>query len=171
MGLPDVPRLRIVNQDGGTVLPPVDPASPAISDWETEIALDVETVHLMAPGANILLVECSSADFADLIDHGVNWARQQPGVVSVTMSWGAPEWNTESVDEDHFFTTPPGHAPVAFFSATGDFGSPGYYPAYSPRVVAVGGTTLDASGVGDYVGEVGWPGSGGGISKFESQPA
>jgi hypothetical protein len=171
MGLPDVPSLRIVNQDGGTTLPSVDPASPSISNWETEIALDVETVHLMAPGANILLVECNSDDFADLVDHGVNWARQQPGVVAITMSWGAPEWNTESVEEDQFFTTPPGHAPVAFFSATGDFGSPGYFPAFSPRVVAVGGTSLNAEGTGNYLSETGWPGSGGGIATYEFQPA
>ena len=48
------------------------------------------------------------------------------------------------------------------------------YPASSPYVVAVGGTTLDtnASGTqpGTYYGEHVWVGTGGGYSKYESAP-
>ncbi len=48
------------------------------------------------------------------------------------------------------------------------------YPASSPYVVAVGGTTLDTnavgSGPGSYYGEYVWTGTGGGYSAFESPP-
>ena len=48
------------------------------------------------------------------------------------------------------------------------------YPASSPYVVAVGGTTLDTNangnGPGTYYGEYVWTGTGGGFSAFESAP-
>ena len=48
------------------------------------------------------------------------------------------------------------------------------YPAASPYVVAVGGTTLDTNAAGSepgsYYGEHVWIGTGGGYSKFESAP-
>ena len=51
---------------------------------------------------------------------------------------------------------------VCVFS-TGDNGNPGSYPAYSPYVVSVGGTslTLSSDGTGTVVNEVAWSGSGG----------
>jgi pseudomonalisin len=48
------------------------------------------------------------------------------------------------------------------------------YPATSPYVVAVGGTTLDTNANGNepgtYYGEHVWVGTGGGVSKYESAP-
>ena len=70
---------------------------------------------------------------------------------------------------DSHFTTPSGHNGVTFVAASGDSGSPGCYPAYSPNVLAVGGTTLTVSG-NNYVNEAGWSGSGGGQSSYESEP-
>ena len=71
--------------------------------------------------------------------------------------------------ENSVFTTPVGHGGVTFLASTGDDGSPGSFPAYSPNVVAVGGTTLTLSG-NNYVSEVGWSDSGGGQSTCESEP-
>src|SRR5207244_4638185 len=71
---------------------------------------------------------------------------------------------------DAHFTTPAGHAGVAFVAATGDGGAPPIYPATSPNVLAVGGTTLRLDSAGNYAGETGWTGSGGGVSPFENQP-
>ena len=42
------------------------------------------------------------------------------------------------------------------------------YPASSPYVVAVGGTTLSTTNGTTYAGETAWSGSGGGTSKFET---
>ena len=66
---------------------------------------------------------------------------------------------------------PDGHNGVTFLSASGDTGQPGSYPAYSPNVVAVGGTDLATDAGGNYISEVAWSGSGGGQSQYESQPS
>ena len=85
------------------------------------------------------------------------------------MSFGAGEFGGETF-YDSVFTTPAGHQGVTFLASTGDGGAPGGYPAYSPNVVAVGGTTLSVSG-NNYVSESGWSGSGGGISTIENKPS
>ena len=166
-GLADPPSFAVVSQTGG-------PVSSVLVDkgWGLEIALDVEWAHAMAPGASILLVETANSDFSSLIGGGVDYARRQPGVVAVTMSWGGSEWETEGSDYDSIFTTPAGHAPVTFLAATGDTGTQGTYPAFSPNVLAAGGTSLISDNPsGNNASESGWNGSGGGISMFEAQPS
>src|SRR5262249_48046802 len=59
--------------------------------WALETALDVEWAHSIAPGAKILLLEAASSRLTDLMS-AVNFAKTQPGVVAVTMSWGAGEF-------------------------------------------------------------------------------
>ena len=41
----------------------------------------------------------------------------------------------------------------------------------SPDVVSVGGTTLNLSGTGAYLGESAWTSTGGGYSRYEAEPA
>ena len=61
--------------------------------------------------------------------------------------------------------------PVAVNTGVGGTGVPGVsYPAASPYVVAVGGTTLVTNPDGTYLGETSWNGGGGGVSAFEYQP-
>ena len=161
-GLPD-PVFVKVNQFGATNgMPAADPG------WATEIALDVEWAHAIAPGAKILLVEANSALMSDLMV-AVNTARSTAGVVAVSMSWGGGEFSGESF-YDSYFTTPAGHNGVTFVASSGDSGSPASYPAASPNVVSVGGTSLFLSG-GGYGSESSWSGSGGGVSSVEVQPA
>src|SRR5262249_60125786 len=88
----------------------------------------------------------------DLIQTAVNYARSQLGVVAVSMSFGGGESGGETA-YDTYFTTPGGHQGVTFLAATGDNGKPGGYPAYSPNVVAVGGTVLSVDGSGNYISE------------------
>jgi subtilase family serine protease len=141
----------------------------ADSGWALEIALDVEWAHAVAPGAKILLVEAKSASMSDLFD-AVDYARSQPGVTTVSMSWGGNEFSSEGSYDSHF-TTPAGHAGVTFVASSGDSGSPAGYPAVSPKVLSVGGTRLTADASGNYGSETGWASSGGGISTYESKPA
>lgn len=162
-GLPD-PVLTKVSQTGGTADLPAPDAG-----WITEIALDVEWAHAIAPKAKILLVEADSASLADLM-FAVDYARNAPGVVTVSMSWGGSEFAGEQVF-DFYFTAPKGHAGETFVAASGDTGAPVSYPAVSPNVLSVGGTTLTLDATGNYQGESGWSGSGGGISTMELQPA
>ncbi|GAC1633848.1 MAG: S53 family peptidase [Nevskia sp.] len=45
------------------------------------------------------------------------------------------------------------------------------YPASSPYVVSVGGTTILTDAAGNYASESAWSGSGGGVSAYETRPA
>jgi len=132
-----------------------------------EISLDVEWAHAIAPGAKILLVEARSASLSDLLS-GVSYAGSQPGVVAVSMSWGGSEFNTESLF-DSYFTS----AGVTYVASAGD--SPGaIWPATSPNVLAIGGTSLAGlNTAGDYSSatETAWSSSGGGTSSYESLPS
>jgi hypothetical protein len=171
-GLPDPPSFTKVNQAGAaSPLPGLDPAgrgNPA-GDWEVEEALDVEWAHAIAPEASIVLVECSS-DSGAAMYIGVQAAAALPNVSVVSMSWGSSEFSDE-LSYDNDFTTPAGHQGVTFVASTGDEGSPGNYPAYSPNVVAAGGTNLVLNSDGSYQSESAWSGSGGGTSTFEREPA
>jgi hypothetical protein len=167
-GLPDFggpgqPTFTKLDQNGGTSYPAAD-----TTGWSTEIALDVEWAHVIAPKANIVLIEANSAYDVDLVWTAVNTARNLPGASVVSMSFGSSE-GSEDLSENSVFLTPVGHAGVTFLAASGDNGSPGLYPAYSPNVVAVGGTTLTLSG-NNYVSETAWSGSGGGQSVLELAP-
>ena len=173
-GLPD-PIFTKVAQDGTNHYPGRDSSGR----WEGEIALDVEWAHAIAPGARILLVEANSADDSDLY-RAVDYARSQPGVTTVSMSWGRREFSGEASYDSHF-QTPSGHAGVTFVASSGDYGAPPSYPAISPNVLAVGGTKLQLDTAGNYLGETGWSrgsdswdptlASGGGISQYELNPS
>lgn len=161
-GLPDA-NFTQVDQYGGTNYPAQN------SIWITEIALDVQWAHAIAPKANILLVEANSNSYADLMV-AVDTARNTPGVVAVSMSWGGGEFLAET-SYDYHFTTPSGHDGVTFLASSGDSGSPPRYPATSPNVVAVGGTTLTTTTSGAWSNETAVNFSGGGVSIYQPQPS
>jgi hypothetical protein len=159
--------LKVVSQTGSTTALPANNAG-----WDLEISLDVEWAHAIAPGANILLVEASSTSVSSLMT-AVNYARNVASVSVVSMSWGAYEFSGET-QYDGYFTTPTGHQSETFVAASGDEGS--WYgpewPASSPFVLAVGGTTLKlANSSGTWGSETGWSDSTGGISNYESEPS
>jgi hypothetical protein len=204
------PTFEKLNQTGGSLLPGTDPTGPSNSDWEGEEALDIEWAHAMAPMANIILFEAAndSGNGTDLLV-AAQTAAKTPGVVAVSMSWTFDESSFTASEVAHYdttiFTTPSGHVGgsatlggaglpggVTFLAASGDNGpyegdgtttiSP-QYPATSPNVVAVGGTSLTVAGSNpnySYGGEVAWGsgvrsakngGGGSGISSDESQPS
>ncbi|HEY4233402.1 MAG TPA: S53 family peptidase [Lacipirellulaceae bacterium] len=162
-GLAAPPSLKIVNQSGGTALPQND------RGWAGEIALDVEWAHAIAPAANILLVEASSATTSAL-DAALDYARNAAGVVAVSNSWGGSEYSTEKSQDVHF-TTPAGHIGVTFTVAAGDNGAGAEYPSSSPDVLSVGGSTLLLNSSGTYSSESVWSGGGGGASRYEGLPS
>ena len=166
-GLADPPSFTKLDQNGGINYPTTDPAGPG-SSWAVEESLDVEWAHVIAPKANIVLFEANDPSSQNLYA-AVNTARNYPGVSAVSMSFGGPE-TTGDPGMNSVFTTPAGHQGVTFLAATGDYGAPSGYPAYSPNVVAVGGTTLFVNPDSSYNSELGWSGSGGGQSLYESEP-
>jgi subtilase family serine protease len=139
--------------------------------WAGEETLDAEWAHAIAPGAKIDVVEAKSASTQDLLA-AVNEAKSLPGVSVVSMSWGGAETPNEAT-YDSIFTTPAGHQGITFIAASGDSGptAGAQWPASSPNVLSVGGTTLSVSSTGANLGESAWSGSGGGYSLYEAEPA
>jgi Bacterial Ig-like domain (group 3) len=153
-----------VSQTGGTNYPRVDPSG----GWEGEEALDVEWAHAIAPQANIILVEARGPN--NNLYTAIQWAEQQKAVSVISMSWGGGESSGET-SQDKFFQTPSGHQGITFIASTGDSGAPGGYPAFSPNVVAIGGTSLTLNADNTYNSETGWSDSGGGKSTVEAEPS
>jgi len=137
---------------------------PVDAGWALEISLDVQWAHAIAPNAKILLVEARSNSITDLLA-AVDYARSQPDVVAISMSWGGNEFSGESSYDSHFTSS----YGAAFFVSSGDSGAGVSWPASSSNVVAVGGTTLTFSG-STLTSETAWSGSGGGISRYEAEP-
>jgi len=131
--------------------------------WASEISLDIEWSHAIAPEANIVLVEAASASMDDLL--GAVVVAEQNGASVVSMSWYGKETSKET-DNDYIFNV----KGLVFCSSSGDNGHGANYPAASPYVVAVGGTTLEISG-NAWSSETAWADSGGGESKYETEPS
>lgn len=140
---------------------------PSTSDsgWALETSLDAEWAHVVAPGAKIVVVVAKSASLSNLLS-AVDYAVKTVGAKQVSMSWGGSEFSSETSSDSHFKVSG-----VAFFAASGDRGAGVMWPAASPYVVGVGGTTLKLDSSGNVTSETAWSGSGGGVSAYEAKPA
>ena len=101
--------------------------------------------------------------------NAVNTARNTKGVVAISMSWGFNETSNEA-SYDRYFTTPGGHTGITFIASSGDFGL-AEYPAASPNVLSVGGTSLSLTSSGSYQSETAWFYGGGSYSPYEPEPS
>jgi subtilase family serine protease len=145
-----------VNQTGGTKYPRGN------SGWAQEISLDLDMVSAICPNCHILLVEASSNSFENL---GIAATYGAKNANAVSNSYGGSESSAET-SYDHYYN--PEHAAVTV--SAGDNGYGVEYPAASPFVTAVGGTTLTrVSNTGGFTEKV-WSGTGSGCSKYESIP-
>ncbi len=137
----------------------------ANSGWALETSLDVQWAHAIAPGARIVVVVAKSASLTNLLG-AVDYAVKYLGAKQVSMSWGSAEFSTEAKYDTYF-----NKAGVTFFASSGDNGAGVSWPAVSPYVVGVGGTTLQLDSSGTAISETGWSGSGGGVSAYYTKPA
>ncbi len=138
-------------------------APPYDAGWATEIALDVQWAHATAPLARIVLIEAADASLNSLLGSIKLANAMGPGVVSMSFGTNEGSW-TSSVDAAFSGVN------MTYLAATGDWGSQVMWPSVSPKVVAVGGTTLNSVGNGTR-SEVGWTLTGGGISAFTATPS
>ena len=138
--------------------PPASNYSPQlIARHDLETALDVEWAHAIAPMANILLVETGS------IQSGTGYAgtlqMQNPALGISVIASSSSHFPTFQA-QDYADTN------VAYVGITGDTGTSIYsqleglgpqdYPASTPDVIAVGGTTVTLNPDGSYGSETGW---------------
>jgi uncharacterized membrane protein len=147
-----------VNQSGAS-----SPLPVANSSWAQEISLDVDMVSAICPNCKILLVEANSSKFSDL-GTAVNSAVRM-GAQVVSNSYGGGEFSGETSYDTSYFE----HAGVTITVSSGDSGYGVEYPAASPYVTAVGGTTLNQTGnTGSRnATETVWSGAGSGCSAYE----
>ena len=139
--------------------------------WSGEIALDTQMAHAIAPGATIVLVTAASRSEADLMA-AVDVAAALPGVTAISMSFSGNTWVSHAAEQDARFAALQANG-IAVFASTGDdgFSSTASYPAASPYVTAVGGTTITAvAGAAGGNTESAWPYSGGGPNPNEVMP-
>lgn len=133
------------------------------SGWATEIALDLQWAHAIAPLARLVLIEAPDASVTSL-GNAVRLATSM-GTGVVSMSFGAPEGSWVSSYDSVF-----SGATMSYLAATGDNGAAVSWPAVSTKVLAVGGTNLSWSGSGSR-SETAWASTGGGVSAYLSTPS
>jgi hypothetical protein len=161
--------LTAYDQNGNVINPATENTVPngvRFGGWAGEISLDVEWAHAIAPGARIDLVECASNVSTNLYTGAVT-AGGLSGVSVVSMSWGSLNFPGQTAFDGDFV-----HQGVTFVACTLD--SSGLYtpyPATSPNVLAVGGTTLNLNANNTWQSETAWYSGGGGTSISELEPA
>ena len=195
-GLPAPPSFKIM-APLGTV--PYDPAKiPDQVGWAEETTLDVEWSHAMAPGASIVLLtspvdETEGAQGLPQFNALENFALNHHLGQVISQSWAATENSLFTKAGKRVFRSfeatyaRAARMGVTVLSSTGDTGTANTgvngkifpfptvnFPASSPLVTAVGGTSLTADTHGNYQSETAWNSdggaTGGGISQFFREP-
>jgi subtilase family serine protease len=158
-----------LNSSQFTNIPPASVGNEgecAASGWFDEQALDVEASHTMAPGANIQFVGAQ-----DCLDSSLLAAENTAitsGASVVTNSWGDTlgdlfdDAATHTAYDNTFMLA--ASTGVSILFSSGDLGdnfaisglAVPDYPATSPFVTAVGGTTLEVSRSNSRAAEYGW---------------
>jgi subtilase family serine protease len=176
-GLPNPPSFLVIAPAGA---PPDYTGTPAEQGWAEETALDVEWAHVMAPHANIVLVETpiahteGLAGFPEILS-AENWVIDHGFADVISQSFETTEETLPSASLASELSATYLNAyyhHVTVVSASGDNGVAGYanadgtsffpyqvvqWPASDPYVTAVGGTTLDLDGAGvRVVPDVAW---------------
>jgi subtilase family serine protease len=142
-----------------------DPPIPLDPLWYYEQLLDVESVHAIAPGAKIVYVGASTAQNDDVIT-AVNLVVQNNLASIVSNSWFT---DIEGASDDGHTALDPiilqaGLKGIGLYFGSGDWGDNQFlvgaivplYPASSPYVTAVGGTSLYLNDDGTPAYETGW---------------
>lgn len=146
--------------------PPKSPNAGVLLGWDSEIALDIQWAHAIAPGAKILVVVAAGADGEDLRG-AIDYVTTQHLATTVSNSWGVGIelfiGPLELAAYDAVFERAAAQGVSVHFSS-GDHGDNGlgtpvgapFVPSNSPYVTAVGGTSIlnNLNGLGSQ--ELGW---------------
>ena len=145
-------------------------------DWRLESALDLDMVSAVCPHCHILLVEATTQEPKDTAASATEAAKLS--ATEISNSYGYPENNEtycpgkKGCSE---YLSSYDHAGIPVMVSAGDsgydngVGAPSW-PATSPNVIAVGGTTLRRAKNARGWSESVWFDSGGGCSLYEAKP-
>lgn len=153
---------RKVDQRGGTAFPAGDPG------WAGEAALDLDMVSAICPSCSLLLVEADDNSLGNLAAAVGTAVRL--GAKYVSNSWGGLEFDDQVRIDEEFFNQP--GVVITASSGNAAYGpfTP-FYPASSPYVTAVGGTSLRREDNLRGWSESVWAGASSGCSKVMAKPA
>jgi len=187
------PSVQVVAVDGVSTDPASDPDSTG------EVMLDVDVAGALGGGAK-LAVYFSTFDEKGLVDclsKVINDSTNDPSVVSISWGWDENEsfnnqgviWSTAAIQHCNQSFLAAAQLGITVCVSTGDDGSEAQmndgrahvnFPATSPYVLAVGGTTLHvrkAAAGAAHISETVWNdgpsggGTGGGVSDVTPCPA
>jgi len=131
--------------------------------WDQEQALDLDMVSAMCPNCKILLVQATSATFANLA--AAENTAASLGAHVISNSYGGGESGSTSYESAY------NHAGVAVTVSSGDSGYGVQFPASSPHVTAAGGTSLTRASNARGWSEVAWSSAGSGCSTVYAKPS
>ncbi len=197
-GLPAPPSFKVIQPVGAVPPCSADPFGAGDCEgWGVETSLDVEWSHVMAPGANILLVETPSSEtegvqgFPDIVAAENYVINHHLGDV-ISQSFGATEETFPSAQSllalRSAFINAAFHG-VTVLAGSGDEGATNFesdlstlypypvnsWPSSDPLVTSLGGTQLNLDDNGnrvspDVVWNDGYGAGGGGLSSVFSRP-
>jgi hypothetical protein len=168
-----------VDADGGTNYP----TGTAPAGWALTDAEELDMVSAACPNCHLLLVEADlpqipTTTTGGTTDTGIGPAVNEAvtlGAKFVVTTFAGPEVSGETGWDTYF-----DHQGVVIAAPDGSSGYGTSYPAASPYVVAVGGTTLDQPGTGNCTTasagargwcETAWSQTGSGCSAYEAKPS
>jgi len=181
-GLP--PHQAFLTQIAPDGLTPFDPNDDNMVGWSSEITLDVEWSHAIAPKANVVLVLAKSNEDADILS-ALKYAVDHNLGDVISMSFGENEscLDSTALNAWHDVFAQATKKSITLFASSGDQGASQptcdgaswvkavSHPASDPLVSGVGGTELDAANYcltslgcdpathptpGTYLGEIAW---------------
>jgi subtilase family serine protease len=173
---------------------PFDSTDTEQSEWAGETTLDVETIHSLAPEANIVVLTSpvdeteGTAGIPEFLQLEQYAHDNHLGQI-VSQSWGASEVSFDANGKTvlqqfcDFYHTATTQDNITFLTGSGDLGATDYidpqrdvsstrttgFPSDCPWVTSVGGTTLQSNGNNNFT-ETAWQLSGGGISTIFGLP-
>jgi subtilase family serine protease len=145
---------------------PLNPGAADLTGWTTEIALDIQSSHAIAPGAKILVVASAGQDNEDQIA-SLQYIITHKLANTVSNSWENDDEIIAGSAEENAFNSVlkiGAASGISFQFSTGDSGDLGLgtpvgavsVPSNSPYATAVGGTSIlnNTAGTGQVV--TGW---------------
>jgi subtilase family serine protease len=196
-GLPPI-TLKVMSPIGSV---PFDANNQEMSGWADETNLDVQTIHAIAPGANIVVLTSPVDETEGTIGLPQYLELEQYAISHhlgsiISQSWGASEvtlkdsaGQQEIRQWEAFYQQATTQQGITFFASSGDNGATDYtdlnemqlsttpttsFPPDDPWVTSTGGTELQRTQDGGF-SETAWNdsggASGGGFSAFFPTPS
>ena len=132
--------------------------------WALEECLDVQMAYLANPNAQITVIEAASNSYTDL-NNAIKYANNLPTTQIISMSWGSNEYFGQNSNDIYFSNTK-----ICYCASSGDTNYVSY-PASSPNVLAIGGSTLILDNNSNRKTETTWNYAGCGRSLYTRIPS